>query len=714
MLTASQFAENYSDSPFVRPEKDGPGWSPARFKKNETRNETAVEAIHWLVLDFDNDGDQITTIDEALGYVDGYEVIYHTSHSHTEEKPKFRLILPLDRPAEPREWAAAWHGGLTLCGDDPAIDASCKNLSRSYYLPSKRSDDAPYESGYEPGEKLSVDKLIELSGYEVGENIVNFSLIDKDDQNTGRFNKIKRIAVAMLHKCIPFQEIVDEVLRVDYEEHDSPIFAERSRPGMHGSPEANATFFVAGLMRSLTAGGVEVAPVIPKPVRSNAITFENRHNYDLHLLDLPYKKMPAISVPGLVGEIRDYIEECAHHAQPNLALGAALTAVGTVVGRKVASPSDLRSNLLVLAVAPTGDGKDNARKVIRRIYSEAGIDDDYIGGENFASGPAIVKAVSERPSGLWLLDEFGHELVRFGNKADVSASVPSMMMRLFTSASETFRGGEAATYDRIDIQQPNMSVYATSTPDKLFDSLSSDAIVDGFLGRWLVFHSDEKDPPRREVDRVPVPKHIVEKMKYLHWYGTSNKDNDIQLPFNSKEFKPNPEVINITPEAKAIHKQYVDHWFEMRKSRKDSERAVLARAYEHSMKVALVIAAGHNFEIDEEVILAACQLVDYLLGLMLHHVQQFGAISDFYGHVKKAVRYIDEHGGVVKQSELYRATKLDKVRLQQVVDYLIGGEYCRVAQEKTAGRPVNLFCFTEDFCTFINQHRSEKSKEIAV
>ena len=712
-LTPSQFAANYSDSPFVRTEKDGPGWSPAAFRKNETRTDYAVESLNWLVLDFDNDGKDITSIDEALAYVDGYEVIYHTSHSHTEDKPKFRLILPLDRPAEPREWGAVWYGGLSLCGDDPAIDTSCKNLSRTYYLPSKKTDDAPYEAGYEDGERISVDKLIEISGYEVGENIVSFSVGDSKE-NTGRFNKIKRLAVAMLHRCEPFQEVVNEVLRVDYEEHDSPIFAEKSRPGMHGSPEANATFFVAGLMRTLTAGGVEVAPVIPKPVKSNDITFENNHNYDLHLLDLPYRKMPDILVPGLVGEIRDYIEVCAHQAQPNLALGAALTAVGTVVGRKVKSPSNLRSNLMVLALAGTGEGKDNARKVIRRIYREAGIDDDYLGGETFSSGSAILKAVSERPSGLFLLDEFGHELTRFNNKGDVSASVPAMMMRLFTSASETFRGNEAATYERIDIEQPNMSIYATTTPDKLFDSLGNENIVDGFLGRWLVFHSDTIDQPFREVEEVDTPPAITAKLKALHWIGTSNKDNDIQIPFNSKEFIPTPETIKVTEEAKAIHKQYIDHWFEMKKGRKDSERAVLARVYEHSMKTALVIAAGHTFEIDKEVMLAACQLVDYLSGLMLHHVQQFGAASDHYKYVKKAVRYIDENGGAVKQSELYRATKLDKVRLQAVIDYLVQGEYCEVVQKSTGGRPVNLFAFTKDFCTFISKHRNEKGKKVAV
>jgi hypothetical protein len=52
-----------------------------------------------------------------------------------------------------------------------------------------------------------------------------------------------------------------------------------------------------------------------------------------------------LRVPGLVGELADWITATSHRRQPVLALGASIAAVGTILGRKVRTETNLRTNL---------------------------------------------------------------------------------------------------------------------------------------------------------------------------------------------------------------------------------------------------------------------------------------------------------------------------------------------------------------------------------
>ena len=74
-------------------------------------------------------------------------------------------------------------------------------------------------------------------------------------------------------------------------------------------------------------------------------------------------------VPGLLGEITDWICASAKRPQRGLSLGAAVTLVGTAAGRKVAGPTDSGTHLYVLGIAPTGAGKDHPLKCIGRILT---------------------------------------------------------------------------------------------------------------------------------------------------------------------------------------------------------------------------------------------------------------------------------------------------------------------------------------------------------
>src|SRR5262249_3787385 len=64
-------------------------------------------------------------------------------------------------------------------------------------------------------------------------------------------------------------------------------------------------------------------------------------------------------VPGLVGQIVDWIVAGARRPNRVMALGVALTVVGTLIGRRFEGPTGCATHLYVFILAPTGWGKDH-------------------------------------------------------------------------------------------------------------------------------------------------------------------------------------------------------------------------------------------------------------------------------------------------------------------------------------------------------------------
>src|SRR5215510_4421584 len=73
------------------------------------------------------------------------------------------------------------------------------------------------------------------------------------------------------------------------------------------------------------------------------------------------------TVPGLVGEIVDWITATSRRPNRVLALGAAVTVVGTLIGRRVAGPTRSATHLYAVGIAPTGSGKQHLLDSVIRL-----------------------------------------------------------------------------------------------------------------------------------------------------------------------------------------------------------------------------------------------------------------------------------------------------------------------------------------------------------
>lgn len=109
----------------TRPDKDGPAWSPARFRTDAPRAIENVEALSCLVFDLDEADPTIEHPEELQQYTH----VLHSTHSGC-----WRLVLPLARDILPQELPELWQTTAERLGIKP--DAACRDAARLYYLPS--------------------------------------------------------------------------------------------------------------------------------------------------------------------------------------------------------------------------------------------------------------------------------------------------------------------------------------------------------------------------------------------------------------------------------------------------------------------------------------------------------------------------------------------------------------------------------------------------
>lgn len=142
----------------VRADKDCKLWSPVQYRAGGKRQSADVECVSCYVLDVDNG----MAPDEFMARwkADGISFALHSTHSSTEECPKWRAVFPLEEPVSASEWPWVWekldvHVGMGMG------DPSCKDASRMYYMPA-HPEGAPCFAYTFEGRALDPDEYADI------------------------------------------------------------------------------------------------------------------------------------------------------------------------------------------------------------------------------------------------------------------------------------------------------------------------------------------------------------------------------------------------------------------------------------------------------------------------------------------------------------------------------------------------------------------------
>lgn len=118
-----------------------------------------VTARYMLTLDADNA--KVGAWKRVSALLD-YRMACYSTHSHTEEKPRLRWIIPTDRPMTPDEYPAVARM-VAKWLDIETMDPTTYEVARLMYWPTCSSD-GDYEFRYQDGPVLSVDYVLSLYG----------------------------------------------------------------------------------------------------------------------------------------------------------------------------------------------------------------------------------------------------------------------------------------------------------------------------------------------------------------------------------------------------------------------------------------------------------------------------------------------------------------------------------------------------------------------
>jgi hypothetical protein len=180
---------------------------------------------------------------------------------------------------------------------------------------------------------------------------------------------------------------------------------------------------------------------------------------------------------------------------------------------------ETRPNIYVAPLATTGRGKNVYLSKINTCLSKCGLN-DYIGGK-IKSGQGIESSMSKgsEPIKLYAIDEFGKLCLKvFSPRAqNWEKEIENVILEMYSKSSGIYIGGEFSDSgsrekkERIDLIEPSLTIYATSTPGPFFSALSSESISSGFLNRFIVLQDFSKRGLKRRFIQASDPSESIIK-----------------------------------------------------------------------------------------------------------------------------------------------------------------------------------------------------------
>lgn len=283
--------------------------------------------------------------------------------------------------------------------------------------------------------------------------------------------------------------------------------------------------------------------------------------------------------PGLAGKICDWINKNSLNLRENLAVGAALYTIGSLAtcNYKDASYGGT-PNLYITCVAESGSGKEGIIKAIKNLFSACGMGRRV--HATMKSEQEIVRNLIADSKSFYRIDEFGEFIAKIddGNAPPYLRGIKPQLLSCYSLSGGSYELGgdllreteeslkktigklqkivdnnedkEGKVQQRLDreievlrnlddgIQDFFISLIGFAAPNKFYEGVNYDSVVNGFVGRCMFFIERDGNPnPRRRF----VPDYEIPMPMHLSLMGVLNGHGDIKT--DSKADDAMQEVI---------------------------------------------------------------------------------------------------------------------------------------------------------------------------
>jgi len=449
-----------------------------------------------------------------------------------------------------------------------------------------------------------------------------------------------------------------------------------------------------------------LASVVTTHLRNNpeediAIEHEGFEPKAIEGIDVRGVPAHLLDVPGALGAVCEYINRTAIYPQPVLALAAALPILGTLYGRYYRSQTNLRTNVYCCTIGFSGSGKEHPLHCADQLFTEAGAG-ERLGTGRMSSAQGLLKHCQRAPATLLAVDEFGLMLKSLTSKhaSTHKADIMATLLELFSRAKGTFRGMQYADTDgsrpRVDIFQPCVSLYGTTTPNHFYESLKSTQVMDGFLNRLIIFDIGNSMPEMQEPLMLEPPEPLVRYFKMVLQHIRSKQGTAMDIANGTMDIPLH--TVKISPDAKEYLFDYEKNIRgQMVEYRPSGTDALWSRAYEHAVKISMIRAIGQDFkrpEISLTDVEWGCELVSHQIKICVCDVVEHVADSEHERALKSVLRHIPYDG--IKLAKLTMATRaIPRDQRQKIIKDLIdSGQISQKRHKPKRGRPTTYYVRT--------------------
>lgn len=345
--------------------------------------------------------------------------------------------------------------------------------------------------------------------------------------------------------------------------------------------------------------------------------------------------------PGFIGELTQWINSQCFYPRENLAVAAALSAVGSIGGIKhTDAMNGFSSNIYSLCVAGSSTGKEAIQQCYAACLNAAGIGDAIHG--SIKSEQEMMRNLIRHQASFYVIDEFGIFLRKLVNASQKSGAtylegVIGLAMSAYSKAHDylpisgdlkefirqelqkeasacnkaidnnedkngRFSKRLEQIYKQLDslkrgIKNPFVSLMGFTTPVTFNELVSFEMATNGFISRAMIFDEPETNPrPNKRFKGGQMPSSIESRLAAL--YNLGEYDAEVQrIEYSGEKVK-----IDSDEGAKDALKAASESFWSMAEAAKENGlEAIPRRGYELVSKVSLILAIPEGLRTTEHV-----------------------------------------------------------------------------------------------------------------